>query len=114
LANHQPLPKFHAILDAAGLYNPALFCGMPIYTVAGAPYLTVGGAPDYTVAGIAGVFHFLWATTFQPRFLGGVNRKASFFGVAPDRIGAGEIHKLIEAGKCTPSLLEGQAISSEC
>ncbi|KAJ7336303.1 hypothetical protein DFH08DRAFT_878378 [Mycena albidolilacea] len=69
-----PSPKFHAILDAVGLTDPALYLNSASYLAPGGAYATAGDMPN-TLSQLADVLRQLFEGFLRPTWLGGVPRK---------------------------------------
>jgi hypothetical protein len=85
LARNPPSPKFHAIIDAVGLWDPSLFTHSPAYLAPRAPFISAASTPELSVRGLLGVGRLVWSAFLHPRLLGGTPRKYTIFGLKPDR-----------------------------
>ncbi|KAJ7130309.1 NAD(P)-binding protein [Mycena epipterygia] len=74
LISKPPSPKFHAIYDAVGLTDPALYLNSASYLAPGGIYLTAGTLPS-TRTEITGVLRQIVEGLLRPTWLGGVPRK---------------------------------------
>ncbi|KAJ6591715.1 hypothetical protein DFH09DRAFT_1025689 [Mycena vulgaris] len=74
LISKPPSPKFHAIFDAVGLTDPALYLNSASYLAPGGMYLTAGTLPK-TRKEIMGILRQVFEGILRPSWLGGVPRK---------------------------------------
>jgi len=74
LLSKPPSPKFHALFDAAGLTDPALYLNCASYLAPGGMYLTAGTLPGNRKE-IVGVVRQVFEGKLRPTWLGGVPRK---------------------------------------
>ncbi|KAJ6581358.1 hypothetical protein B0H19DRAFT_1330286 [Mycena capillaripes] len=80
LLSEPPSPKFHALFDAAGLTDPALYLNCASYLAPGGMYLTAGTLPG-NLKEIVGVARQVFEGLLRPTWLGGVPRKYSSVSV---------------------------------
>ncbi|KAF8172608.1 NAD(P)-binding protein [Mycena galopus ATCC 62051] len=71
-----PSPKFHALFDAAGLSDPALYLNSASYLAPGGMYTSAGSFP-HSRTEIFGVLRQLCEAFLRPTWLGGVPRKCA-------------------------------------
>jgi NADPH:quinone reductase-like Zn-dependent oxidoreductase len=72
-----PSPKFHALFDAAGLTDPALYLNSASYLAPGGMYLTAGTMP-HSRKEFGEMFRQIFEGFLRPTWLGGVPRKFGF------------------------------------
>jgi NADPH:quinone reductase-like Zn-dependent oxidoreductase len=72
-----PSPKFHALFDAAGLTDPALYLNSASYLAPGGMYLTAGTMP-HSRKEFGEMFRQIFEGFLRPTWLGGVPRKYGF------------------------------------
>ncbi|KAJ7672629.1 hypothetical protein B0H17DRAFT_179667 [Mycena rosella] len=97
LLSKPPSPKFHAIFDAVGLTDPALYLNSASYLAPGGMYLSAGTLPK-TRQEMAGMLRQVFEGLLRPTWLGGVPRK---FGVVQVNLGKKDletVHQLVAAG----------------
>ncbi|KAJ6519424.1 hypothetical protein C8R45DRAFT_951443 [Mycena sanguinolenta] len=73
LAN-PPSPKFHALYDAVGLTDPALYLNSASYLAPGGMYLSAGTLP-HSWKEFRGMLRQIFEARLRPTWLGGVPRK---------------------------------------
>ncbi|KAJ7077884.1 hypothetical protein B0H15DRAFT_861309 [Mycena belliarum] len=78
LLKQPPTPKFHAIYDAAGLTDPALYLNSTAYLAPDGMYITAGTMPK-TGKEFVEMLRQIFEGMFRPTWLGGVPRE---FGVS--------------------------------
>ena len=94
LAANPPTPKYHVILEAVGLVDPALFSHSEAYLAPGGTFVSVGPQPNgFDVVALA---KLAWKVWVQPGFLGGARRSFKCVDIlsASWRIGADECGEL--------------------
>ncbi|KAJ7043986.1 NAD(P)-binding protein [Mycena alexandri] len=98
----RPSLKFHAILDAAGLTDPALYLNSPSYLLPGGSYVTCGTFPKGSRARL-GMLRQFFEGKLGPAWLGGVPRQWGIFTVSLEKKDIETVADLVTKGK-SPAL----------
>jgi NADPH:quinone reductase-like Zn-dependent oxidoreductase len=96
LAADASAPRFHAILDAVGLVDPALYVACPAFTTPDAVYAHVGPTPTVSLGGALEAARFVWHALLRPRALGGTRRAMKIIGMQHSRERLQDIARLVE------------------
>jgi len=101
LISNPPSPKFHAIFDAAGITDPALYLNSASYLAPGGAYLTAGTLPK-DLNELGGMLRQVFEGMLRPTWLGGVSRK---YGMVVVKLGKKDIETvgdLVSKGAVKP------------
>ncbi|KAJ7135902.1 NAD(P)-binding protein, partial [Mycena epipterygia] len=101
LISKPPSPKFHAIFDAVGLTDPALYLNSASYLAPGGTYLTAGTLPK-TRKEIMGMLRQAVEGLLRPAWLGGVPRKFAVVAVNLGKKDLETVRDLVASGAVKP------------
>ncbi|KAJ7767431.1 hypothetical protein DFH07DRAFT_1011164 [Mycena maculata] len=96
-----PSPKFHAVFDAVGLTDPALYLNSAAYLAPGSTYLTAGTLPK-TRKEILGMLRQAFEGLLRPTWLGGVPRKYGVVTVTLKKKDLETVRELVARGAVKP------------
>ncbi|KAJ7767423.1 NAD(P)-binding protein [Mycena maculata] len=96
-----PSPKCHALFDAVGLTDPALYLNSAAYLAPGGTYLTAGTLPK-TRKEILGMLRQAFEGLLRPTWLGGVPRKYGVVMVTLKNKDLETVRELVAKGAVKP------------
>ncbi|KZP19520.1 NAD(P)-binding protein [Athelia psychrophila] len=97
LTAHPPSPKFHLILDAVGLGDPALYAHSRAYLAPNGIYAHTGPEPSLKI------FSMIFHAFLRPAWLGGVRAKFKIFVLKGNKDDLYALKDLIQEGKLKPT-----------
>ncbi|CAL1704180.1 unnamed protein product [Somion occarium] len=98
LEHNAPTPKFHVILEAAGILALPLWTHSEAYLTPGGTFVSVGPQPD-GAGEIPILIRYIWEAFIRPTWLGGVKRKWRLCHPQEKQEQLEHIAKLISEGK---------------
>ncbi|KAJ7130303.1 NAD-P-binding protein [Mycena epipterygia] len=101
LISKPPSPKFHAIYDAVGLTDPALYLNSASYLAPGGIYLTAGTVPS-TRTEITDVLRQIFEGLLRPTWLGGVPREYVWMFANAEKKALETVRDLVAKGAVKP------------
>ncbi|KAJ7890706.1 hypothetical protein B0H14DRAFT_2690418 [Mycena olivaceomarginata] len=107
-----PSPKFHALFDAAGLTDPALYLNSASYLAPGGMYLTAGTMP-HSRKEFGEMFRQIFEGFLRPTWLGGVPRKFGSISVSFEKKDLDDVRDLIARGAVKPVVDSVHAFDEE-
>jgi len=101
LLSQPPSPKFHAIFDAVGLTDPALYLNCASYLAPGGGYLSAGTVPG-TLKEFRQMLRQAFEGMLRPTWLGGVPRKYGMVSASLGKKDMEDVGDLVTKGVVKP------------
>ncbi|KAI0933956.1 hypothetical protein AcW1_005634 [Taiwanofungus camphoratus] len=97
-----PTPKYHVILEAVGILDPALFVHSESYLAPGGTFVSVGPQPKgFDVMGLC---RFLWMVMLRPTWLGGTKRRWKMVVADHNPEDLQQLTRFVAEGKVKPQV----------